>query len=82
MATTGFGIVGCGMIANFHAEAIKHIKGAKLVACCSSRREAADKFAAANPGTKVYGKLDDMLADGNVQIVIVCTPSGAHLELA
>ncbi|MDB5348004.1 MAG: oxidoreductase domain protein [Schlesneria sp.] len=82
MATTGFGIVGCGMIANFHAEAIKHIKGAKLVACCSSRQDAADKFGAANPGTKVYGNLDDMLADDNVQIVIVCTPSGAHLEPA
>ena len=29
----GFGIVGCGMISNFHAQAIAHIRGAKIVAC-------------------------------------------------
>ena len=62
MATTGFGIVGCGMIANFHAEAVKHIKGAKIVACYDSRSEAADRFAAANPGVKAYHDLDAMLA--------------------
>ncbi len=30
---TGFGIVGCGMISNFHAQAIAEIPEAKLVAC-------------------------------------------------
>ena len=82
MATIGFGIVGCGMIASFHAEAIKHIKGAKIVACYDSRPEAADRFAAANPAVTVYRELDAMLADGNVHIVTICTPSGAHMEPA
>ena len=27
---TGFGVIGCGMIANFHAKAIGDIRGAKL----------------------------------------------------
>lgn len=82
MAQTGFAIVGCGMIANFHAEAIKLIRGAKVVACLSSRRESAEKFAAANPGAKVYDTLEALLADPAVDIVTVCTPSGAHLEPA
>jgi len=82
MATTGFGIVGCGMIANFHAEAIKHLRGAKLVACVSSRREAAEKFAATHGDVKVYDTLDAMLADPAVNVVTICTPSGAHLEPA
>ena len=30
----GFGIIGCGMIAHFHARAIGDVRGAKLVACC------------------------------------------------
>ena len=82
MATTGFGIIGCGMIANFHAEAVKHIKGAKIVACFDSRTEAADRFAAANAGVTSYHNLDQMLADPTVHIVTICTPSGAHMEPA
>ena len=82
MATTGFGIIGCGMIANFHAEAIKHIKGTRIVACFDTQTEAADRFAAANSGVTAYQDLDQMLADSNVHIVTICTPSGAHREPA
>ena len=42
----GFGIIGCGMIANFHAKAIADIPGAKLVACQSRSIDSAEKFAA------------------------------------
>lgn len=77
----GFGIVGCGMISQFHAKAIADIKGAKLVACCDTRAESADKFAAAN-GCKSYHSLDDMLADKAVDIVTIATPSGLHMAPA
>jgi len=82
MTTTGFSIIGCGMIARFHAEALKHIKGTKIVACFDSFPGAADKFAAENPGVTVYPTLAAMLADPNVHIVTICTPSGAHMEPA
>lgn len=82
MAQTGFAIIGCGMIANFHAEAVKHIRGTKIVACFDNRPESADRFAAANPGVKACYDLDAMLADPNVQIVTICTPSGSHMEPA
>ena len=77
----GFGIVGCGMIAGFHAKAINDIEGAHLVACQSRRLEAAETFAA-DHGGKAYAELADMLADPNVDVVTVCTPSGAHLDPA
>lgn len=73
----GFGIVGCGMIANFHAMAIEHIKGAKIVACFDNFGAAAERFAAANK-CKKYDKLEDMLKDPAVDVVTICTPSGAH----
>ena len=41
----GFGIVGCGMIANFHARAIGDIRGAKVVACFDTIPASADRFA-------------------------------------
>ncbi|MBL8826178.1 MAG: Gfo/Idh/MocA family oxidoreductase [Planctomycetaceae bacterium] len=77
----GFGIIGCGMIANFHAKAIADVKGGKLVACYDTFPASADKLAAA-VGCKAYHKLDDMLADPAVNVVTIGTPSGAHMEPA
>lgn len=78
---TGFAVVGCGMIAGFHAKAIAEIAGARLVACFSDRPEGADKFAA-SVGCKAYHRLDDLLADPDVHVVNICTPSGAHMDPA
>ena len=52
--STGFGIIGCGMIASFHARAIAELRGAKLVACFDAVPAAADRLAsppAASPIT-------------------------------
>ena len=77
----GFGIVGCGMISNFHAKAVEHIRGAKIVACYDTYSPGAERFAAANNCTP-YAKIDEMLADPAVDIVTICTPSGAHRDPA
>lgn len=77
----GFGIVGCGMIAGFHAKAIKDIQGAHLVACQSQGPGEADAFAA-EYGGKPYAELAEMLAAPDVDVVTICTPSGAHLDPA
>ena len=82
MSQVGFGIVGCGMIASFHAEAIKRMKGTRLVACYDNRPESVNTFAAAHPGVAAYHDLDQMLADPALNIVTICTPSGAHMEPA
>jgi predicted dehydrogenase len=79
--STGFGIVGCGMISNFHAEAIGNIPDAKLVACFDMIPPAADKFAEAQD-CRAYHELADMLADADVDVVTICTPSGAHRDPA
>jgi UDP-N-acetyl-2-amino-2-deoxyglucuronate dehydrogenase len=78
---TGFGIVGCGMISNFHARAIEDIRGAKIVACFDMYAPGAKRFAEAN-GCTAYDTLDELLADPAVDIVNICTPSGAHMEPA
>jgi UDP-N-acetyl-2-amino-2-deoxyglucuronate dehydrogenase len=79
--TLGFGIIGCGMIANFHARAIAEVRGAKLMGGFDAVPAAADKLAA-NFGCKPYYNLSDMLADPDVDVVTIGTPSGAHLEPA
>lgn len=77
----GFGIIGCGMIANFHAKAIEDIRGAKLVGCFDQFPAAGERFAKAQ-GIPFHSKLSDMLADDSIDIVTICTPSGAHMEPA
>jgi UDP-N-acetyl-2-amino-2-deoxyglucuronate dehydrogenase len=77
----GFGIVGCGMISQFHARAVRETRGARLIGGFDAVSAAAEKFAAAF-GVKAYCRLDDLLADKDVDVVAVGTPSGAHLEPA
>lgn len=77
----GFGIIGCGLIAKFHARAIADVPGARLAACYDVVPAAAEKVGE-EFGCKAYNDLDAMLSDPNVHVVTVATPSGAHMEPA
>ena len=77
----GIGIVGCGMIANFHAKAIADAQGAHLVGCADRMPEFATKFAD-KQGCRAFDTVQAMLADPEVDAVSICSPSGAHLEPA
>jgi predicted dehydrogenase len=77
----GFGIVGCGMIAGFHAKAIADLRGAHLAACFDTVPAAAERLAG-QTGCRAYCELDAMLADPRVDVVTIGTPSGAHMEPA
>src|SRR5260370_13722775 len=79
----GFAIVGCGMIAGFHLKALAEIKGAKVVAVVDSVPADVERFAAANElKCDLYPALAAALVRRDVDVVIVCTPSGAHMESA
>lgn len=77
----GFGIVGCGMISDFHAKAVADTPGAKLVACQSRTLSNAQTFAKRHSIT-AYERMEDFLAEPKLDVVTICTPSGAHLEPA
>lgn len=78
--TYGFGLVGCGVIAPTHAEAIKRLDNAKLVAVCDLNEEAAQACAAEH-GAEAYTDLDEMLARDDLHICNILTPSGLHARL-
>ena len=79
MKKLGFGIIGLGAIADFHARAIKELKDCELVNCYHYREERAKEFAKKH-GCKAYTDLDAFLADDRLDIVAIASPSGAHLE--
>jgi UDP-N-acetyl-2-amino-2-deoxyglucuronate dehydrogenase len=78
--TRGFGIVGTGVIAAVHAEAIATLPGAALVAVTDVAPGAAAAFAAAR-GCAAEPDLDALLARPDVDVVSVCVPSGLHAEV-
>ena len=79
----GCAIIGCGMIARFHGLALAEVPGAKLLALVSRNAANAEKLAASlNVPCDVYPSLTPVLARGDIDIVIITTPSGAHLEPA
>ncbi len=69
----GFGIVGCGMISNFHAKAIADVRGAKLISCFDHVRPSGERFAAEN-NIDLHDDLKTMLADDRLDVVTICTP--------
>jgi predicted dehydrogenase len=69
------------MIADFHAKAIQDVRGARLVGCYSRSASSANRFAD-HFGCRRYERLEDLLDDDEIDIVTVCTPSGAHMEPA
>ncbi|PPL03126.1 Gfo/Idh/MocA family protein [Parapedobacter indicus] len=77
----GFGIVGAGMIAHFHAKAIAELTNARLIGVYSVNQPKSDAFASQHSCT-AYHTLEHMLADAEIDIVCICTPSGIHLEPA
>ncbi len=76
-----FGIIGAGMIAKFHAKAINSMADGHLHSFYGRRADAVEALVAEHGG-KGYTDLDAFLADPELEIVTIATPSGAHLEPA
>ena len=77
----GMGVVGAGMIGNFHAEAIRELPNADLVAVCDHVEEVAKGFAAKH-GCEAYADMAKFLADDRIDVITIGTPSGLHGEAA
>jgi hypothetical protein len=79
----GFGIVGTGVIARFHAQAICDMRGGRLVGLFS--RQGGDKAQALAQQYNVplyVGNYAAFLTQPGLAVVTIATPSGAHLEPA
>lgn len=78
----GFGIVGTGMIAGFHARAIAQTPGARLVGLVSRSTERGRAFAAEHGPLAVTATVEELVRLPELAVVVITTPSGAHLAPA
>ena len=79
--TYGFAIVGCGLIADFHAKAIAAIPNARLV-MTTSRNEKNARRVAEPYGARWTTDWRAVLRSPEVDVVNICTPSGTHMPYA
>ena len=78
----GFGIVGTGMIAGLHAEAIAQANGAQLIGVAGRTPEKVREFAALHGAAFSTTRVEEPVTRPDIHVICVTTPSGAHLEPA
>jgi len=77
----GIGILGAGDFGATHARAMREVEGLKLVASCRGNIEALGAFTA-EYGGKGYAAWQDLLADKDVDAVVIAAPHALHEEMA
>jgi UDP-N-acetyl-2-amino-2-deoxyglucuronate dehydrogenase len=78
----GFGFIGAGAIAHFHARAVAAAQGARLIGVVSRTRATAEKFAAEHGMSFASDDVDALLRQPGLDAVCITTPSALHLEPA
>lgn len=73
-----FALIGCGRIAQRHAEHIN--KFGKLVAVCDIVKEKADSLAKQYNATAYYDIADLLTNEKNIDVVSICSPNGLHAQ--
>lgn len=80
LAPVRIGLVGAGGIALSHMNAIRTSPHAELSVICDTAVDRA-RSAAIDMGSRWTGDLDELLADPEVDAVILCTPNSTHEAL-
>src|SRR5690349_12794854 len=78
----GFGFIGAGAIANFHARAVAAARGARAIGVVSRRRSTAEAFAQEHGLGFASDSVPELLKQPGLDAVCITTPSALHLEPA
>ena len=74
----GVGVIGYGRQGASHAKGASQREGYRLVAVCDAVAASREQAAADHPGIRVYDDVNAFLADGEIDLVIVVTPTTLH----
>lgn len=78
----GFGFIGAGAIANFHARAVAAAHGGALIGVASRRLGSARAFAVEHGIGFATDDVAELLRQPGLDVVCITTPSALHLEPA
>ncbi|WP_099470140.1 Gfo/Idh/MocA family protein [Konateibacter massiliensis] len=78
------GIVGCGNIGEVHAAVLSEMKRVKVCAFVDIRLKRAEEYSVRFTGgeAKIYGSLEDMIENEEVDVIHICSPHHSHVPMA
>ena len=79
--SVNLGIIGCGKVAQLHARAISRLEGVELSGVWSRTPKTAEVFAH-QYDARSYSDISDMIRQGQIDLVIICTPHPFHAAAA
>ena len=77
-----FGIIGCGVIGRYHAQAATDSTAIDLVAVSDLRPEIAQEVAQLHDVRQVYLDAESLIADDTVEAVVLAMPAHIRTDLA
>ncbi len=78
----GVGLIGSQFISSIHAEALKSVADAEIIAVMSPTPGNAKAFAAKHGIPNHFSDLDDLLAMEEIDMVVIGAPNNVHCEIA
>jgi len=82
MARIRVGLVGCGFVSELHMYAFRRVYGVDVeVAAVAARGDRVVEFAARHGIPRVYRSFAELIADGGLDVVDICTPPNLHAEM-
>src|SRR4051794_37201516 len=75
-------VLGLGYWGPNLARAISSVRDGRLYGICDASPDRLNRFGAMYPAATAFSTLDEVLADGNVDAVVVATPVDTHYKLA
>ena len=75
-------IIGCGKIADAHAEQIRRVPGCELVAVCDREELMARQLSERMKLGRYYSDVNQLLNEAKPDVVHITTPPQSHFELA
>jgi predicted dehydrogenase len=76
------GVAGLGYWGPNLARNLAAIPGCEVTWLCDSSAQARERLGPAHPGARLTGELDELLADPDLDAVVLATPVPTHAELA
>jgi UDP-N-acetyl-2-amino-2-deoxyglucuronate dehydrogenase len=80
--TVRYALIGAGMGAETHAKEMAHVRGASLEAVYARSPQKAEQFRNRYGARKAYSDRAALLADPDIDAVIIVTPNGLHRDFA
>jgi predicted dehydrogenase len=76
------GVVGLGYWGPNLARNFASLPGCELAWCCDADAQARERIAARFPGARLASELDELLADPDLDAIVIATPVPSHAALA